>query len=628
MNHSKFSRLLAAVTSLTMLGGMLPAYQPGSILTARAEEIAGIEESGESEGGEAPVNPDSPGIEELRAVRSSSIRFDLNGGSLNDEKYAVENGTAVLADETVSADAPEPEAPELSDLVFAGWTDAAGNLTTTFENDTTYYASWNYDSYESANPHSGLITHFNHGSYYDFRGNNGELKTTYSNNGYNITCKLGSNSYSINRNGLKATYIINSGLAVTPVFSFCNCYGTISENPEENLYVKVSYLIQNRSGADVDSFGIASTADVQIGSNDCAPIFAFSDDDTQLNAENCANYNVKNVEMRDNNGNIFLLSIPEDASCWWGHYGSRGSNAFSAHTASNYNVGYDSGIAYSWNGLSIPAGETVEKSVIFAVGDIHLFKTHAFNADGICYGGSGCPLSADHTDEIPLFFQKPQSFEENGSTRYEVRNAGQLMWLSQNINSGEIEDNVNIDLVNDIRFNMNLTQQDDGTYTLSDTLAWVPIAQFSGKFDGKSHTISGLCYEGTEAGGLFGSLSGATVKNVGIENSRFASSAAVGSIAGSANQTTLQNVFSTAEVSGDQAGGLVNSIDLVTISSAYFAGSGTERICSRNSGSWDFTNVYILSDAAGENAATAADFASGKIAYELGRAWSQDLENG
>lgn len=312
MNYSKFSKLLAAVTSLTILGGMLPAYQPGAILTARAEEVPAIGES------EAPADSGTPEIEAVRAVRSSSIRFDLNGGSLNDEKFTVTDGVAVLADENVHADAPEPEAPALSGLVFAGWTNASGSVITTFENDTTYYAAWNYSSMQMTNPNSGLVNYFNHGNYYDFRGNNGNLKTTYSDNGYNISYKVNGIEYGIGKNGLNATHIINSGLALTPVFSFCDCFGNVSENPEENLYTKVTYFIQNRSDADIDSFGLASTADVQIGRNDCAPIYAYSDDDTQLSYENCANYNVKNVEMRDNDGNIFLLSIPEDAKCWWG----------------------------------------------------------------------------------------------------------------------------------------------------------------------------------------------------------------------------------------------------------------------------------------------------------------------
>ena len=573
MNHSKFSRLLAAVTSLTVLGGMLPVYQQTPFLTAYADEVS-VEDD---EGGIAPVDPDQPEVVKVPDVTSATTRFDLNGGSLKDGKFAVNDGVAVLKDEHDPAYTPTPEAPELSDLVFAGWTDAAGSVVTAFDADTTYYASWNYTAEQETNPASGLVNYFNHGNYYDFRGNNGNLQTTWSNSGYNISYMLNGNAYGIGRNGLNATYVINSGLAVTPVFTQCNCYGTISENPEDNLYTKVSYLIQNRSDTDIDGFCLASTADVQIGGNDRAAIYAYSDDDTKLTADNHADYNVKNVEMCDGAGNIFLLSIPEDARCWWGYYGDRGYYAYSDHSSSNYNVGYDSGIAYSWNGLSIPAGVTVEKSVIFAVGDIHLFKTHAFNANGICYGGGSCPLAVDHTDDAPLFFQKPQSYEENGNTRYEVRNAGQLMWLAQNINSGDTANNVKIDIVNDIRFSMNLTEQADGSYAVSDTLAWTPIAQFSGQFDGKNHVISGLSYHGSEAGGLFGSLSGATVQNIGIVNSVFETNAPAGSIAASAdNGAVIRNVYSKAAVNGEEAGGLLYDVVGASVSASYFAGSGAE----------------------------------------------------
>ena len=89
----------------------------------------------------------------------------------------------------------------------------------------------------------------------------------------------------------------------------------------------------------------------------------------------------------------------------------------------------------------------------------------------------------DHTAEKPMFFQKPQSFTENGNVRYEIRNAGQLMWLAENMNSGEVADNVNIDLINDIKFNMNLTEQEDGSYAVSGVLPWTPISLYKGSFN-------------------------------------------------------------------------------------------------------------------------------------------------
>ncbi len=613
MNHSKLSRLLSAVTSLTVLSGMLPSYQASSIFTAYAEE------NGE-------VVSDLAETEESYEVTSSAVRFDLNGGSLTDEHFTVSDGVAVLKDENDPANAPIPEAPALSNLVFTGWTDASGNAITEYEADATYYASWSYGTNTVTNPESGLVYYLNHGGFYDFRGNSGGLRTTFYDGGYDILYKVGDNSGGIGKSGLRATYNIASGLVVTPVFTFCDANGNVSENAEENVYAKVTYVIQNRSDTDVESFSLASTADVQIGGNDHAAIYGFADDDTQLTSANCADYHVKNIEMRDGGGNIFMLSIPEDANSCWGYYGSRHGYAYSSHTSASYSTGYDSGIAYSWSGLSVPAGATIEKSVIFAVGDIHLFKTHSYNANGICYGGDSCPLVSDHTAAEPMFFQKPQSFSENGNTRYEVRNAGQLMWLAKNINSGDVDNNVRIELINDIDFSMNLEQQEDGSYAVSGVLPWTPIRQFSGTFNGKGHTISGLYYTENEAGGLFGSLSGATVQNVGIKDSWFESASPVGSIAASAdNDSSIVNVYSTAYVAGENAGGLIYDLVSSSLSKSYFAGTGAEVICGPDADAAQLSNVYLLSDSDAAFAASAAKFASGEVAYNLGSSWSQDL---
>ncbi|MBR5372450.1 MAG: hypothetical protein IK130_09570, partial [Oscillospiraceae bacterium] len=195
---------------------------------------------------------------------------------------------------------------------------------------------------------------------------------------------------------------------------------------------------------------------------------------------------------------------------------------------------------------------------------------------------------------------------------------------------GEVASNVNIDLVNDIRFNMNLTQKGDGSCEISDNLAWTPISEFSGVFDGKNHTISGIFFNGTEEGGLFHILNGATVKNLSIVDSSFASDAKVGSIAASAKSgTIISNVCSTAAVSGDNAAGLVYNLEESTLTSAFFAGTGTEMLFAPGNEDSVVSNVFILSeDESIPYAASASAIASGSVACALGSAWSQDLEFG
>ena len=172
--RSPLIRVLSAFTALGTVTGALPVCPFSVLLPAYAEE------SGET-----------------IQIRDQSIRFDLNSGSLDNEKFNVTDGIAVLKDAGDPADTPQPEPPALSGLKFAGWTNAAGNAAELFEADSTYYASWSYDYSERTNPYSGLVNYVNHSNFYDFRGNNGNLKTTFGNNGYDIIYKLNNNRYVI-----------------------------------------------------------------------------------------------------------------------------------------------------------------------------------------------------------------------------------------------------------------------------------------------------------------------------------------------------------------------------------------------------------------------------------------------
>ena len=110
---------------------------------------------------------------------------------------------------------------------------------------------------------------------------------------------------------------------------------------------------------------------------------------------------------------------------------------------------------------------------------------------------------------------------------------------------------------------------------------WQPIynesgnysTAFTGYFNGNGHTIKNLQ---SSVGGLFGSLSNATVKNLGLIDGELAYS----SIAGSASNSTIECCYNTCSViapeTGDDAGGLVYGISGTTrIYNCYNTGSVT-----------------------------------------------------
>lgn len=94
---------------------------------------------------------------------------------------------------------------------------------------------------------------------------------------------------------------------------------------------------------------------------------------------------------------------------------------------------------------------------------------------------------------------------------------------------------------------------------------WVPIAAFSGTFDGGNHTITGLSVSQTTEGlGFFKKVASGTVQNLTLATVTIQGSGnKAGAVAGTLDKGTLRNVHCTGTVntSGNQVGGLVGQID-------------------------------------------------------------------
>ena len=117
---------------------------------------------------------------------------------------------------------------------------------------------------------------------------------------------------------------------------------------------------------------------------------------------------------------------------------------------------------------------------------------------------------------------------------------------------------------------------------------WIPIgtdsdSAFGGVFNGAGHTISGLLIDSSTInhGGLFGYVTGGTIKNVGVSgvvnviaSESINAGALVGCVSGIA---TIENCYSSCNVSGTtNAGGLVGKVlsnAVVTITNCYNTGS-------------------------------------------------------
>lgn len=102
---------------------------------------------------------------------------------------------------------------------------------------------------------------------------------------------------------------------------------------------------------------------------------------------------------------------------------------------------------------------------------------------------------------------------------YEIHNLDELLEFVRIVNSGRKKINgrlVNDIVVNDIEWDIAETGDLLYVKNADGINVWNPIKEYSGIFDGDGHVISGLYMRDA---GLFKKLSGAEIRNVGIENS-------------------------------------------------------------------------------------------------------------
>jgi hypothetical protein len=135
---------------------------------------------------------------------------------------------------------------------------------------------------------------------------------------------------------------------------------------------------------------------------------------------------------------------------------------------------------------------------------------------------------ADNVVEAVTSTEQKQN-SEDGIEYTEIHSAEELDTLIRKELNGNFKLVKDIDL-SDYRSNTNTANQ-----------GWLPIPNFTGVFNGNGHTISGLRINRTGSSflGLFGSVNGATIKNVTVAlGGDILGSSAVGVIAGRTTHVT------------------------------------------------------------------------------------------
>ena len=220
----------------------------------------------------------------------------------------------------------------------------------------------------------------------------------------------------------------------------------------------------------------------------------------------------------------------------------------------------------------------------------------------------GC---ADHTEFTNGFcnscdgYQAP-ALDDNGTEepwddQYLIENAGQLFWIANYIHN--VTNEVNVKVLNDI--------------TIPEGKEWTPIMNFYGTFDGNYQTISGMHVqsEGNEVG-MFGGggYFYGTVKNLHLSDSYFEGNYYVGGIAGYFGGT-MENCYvdDTVIVKGQNFSAALVGDNYGTILNSY---AYAEKLVGYNSGTIE-NSYYLAEEDDGNGGKTAAQFASGEVAYLL-----------
>ncbi|MEG0649189.1 MAG: GLUG motif-containing protein, partial [Oscillospiraceae bacterium] len=171
-----------------------------------------------------------------------------------------------------------------------------------------------------------------------------------------------------------------------------------------------------------------------------------------------------------------------------------------------------------------------------------------------------------------------------------IKTATGLAWFANEVVTSKYTENFKdqtIELANNIDLNTGLVRGYQDEIAADGKNGWTPIGnvtkQFSGTFDGKGHTVSGVkINKFADNQGLFGYIGyigkTATVKNVGVINSTITAKDNVGGVGGSCNKSIVDNCYYQGEMnSGITVGGVVGYSDVGTVTNCYNTGAITSQ---------------------------------------------------
>ncbi len=221
--------------------------------------------------------------------------------------------------------------------------------------------------------------------------------------------------------------------------------------------------------------------------------------------------------------------------------------------------------------------------------------------------------------------------DSNSDSYYEIGNAGQLFSFAAQVNRGS--NYINAVLTADIDLE-NRQWTPIGIY--SDAYDY-PRYKYTGTFDGQNHLVKNLNVHVTNGseGGFFSRGFRATVRNFGVINATVLNdmyngeSVRTGILAGEFDQCTVENVFTAGEliITTDhyQKGGLAGETNQSVLRNCYTTYPCLTVTQSLREVSGCYYQAEETNASSQGTAVTAAQMASGEVAYKLGNAYGQTI---
>ncbi len=256
----------------------------------------------------------------------------------------------------------------------------------------------------------------------DFIGryNSQYYSSTYSDGGYRLAIKVGSND--------PMTVDCVNGTSIESV----TCNVSIVQQGDLG---RVVYTVTNSSDSDVN-VSLGTHADVMIGNNDGAPISRRID----------TIGNTYGLTMKDGGGTqlcvLFgsgLVGVNAVSDYWFGYYSlNRTPSAMVGNysSGSNYmveNGSYDSGMGWCWKDRTIPAKSSVDFSYLIGVGEVNLEPNSSFEVTPDDPDGWN-DLSRPHRLTLDGKYESPAG--QKGKIEYAVEDSEEWIALTDELESG------------------------------------------------------------------------------------------------------------------------------------------------------------------------------------------------